>query len=156
MLVLVALVVPAAGLSATGTTTVSGVVGSELSVTTTPASAITLTHASAGSTSTTVSVTSTLPAWALTIHDGSALTPGKMDRVDCVTRSLLTGSLTNSLAWSAPAEGTSGSLSATPAPVKSNGSLIGSVAVNFSQTLSSSDAAASGSCYELTAVWTAT
>lgn len=155
-LAVLALAQPALGVSATGTTTVSGVVGSELSVSTTAAAAMTLTHATPGSSSTTVTVTSTLPTWALTVSDASATTPGKMDKVDCVTRVLLGGSLTNALAWSAPVEGTSGSLSATPATVKSNGALVGSVAVNFTQSLAAGDGAASGSCYELTATWTAT
>jgi hypothetical protein len=156
LLTALAFTVPAAGLAATGTTAVSGVVSSELSVSSTSAAAMTLTHASPGTTSTTVTVTSTLPTWALTIHDASATTPGQLDRVDCVLRSLLSGSLANSLAWSAPGEGTGGSLSAVPAPAKSNGSLIGSVPVNFSQSLGSSEAVAAGSCYELTVTWTAT
>lgn len=151
-----ALAAPALGVSATGTTTVSGVVGSELSVTSTAASAMTLTHAVTGTSSTTVTVTSTLPAWTLTVSDALATTPGKMDKVNCATRALLGGGLTNALSWSAPAEATSGSLSATPATVKSNGSLIGAVAVNFSQGLVAGDTVTSGDCYELTVTWTAT
>jgi hypothetical protein len=68
----------------------------------------------------------------------------------------LGGSLNNALAWSAPAAGTSGVLSATPATVKANGSLVEVVNVNLAQAIDATEDLAVGDCYQVTLTWTAT
>jgi hypothetical protein len=142
--------------AATGTSEVPGVAGSELSVVAATPSAMTFTPSTDGTSSTLVTVTSTQLSWSLTVHDAGATTPGQMDKVDCVTRAPLGGSLSNPLAWSAPGAGTSGALSATPATVMANGSLAGTVAVDLTQGIDATEDIASGTCYGVTLTWTVT
>ena len=147
---------PAAAAAVGSTTDVSGTVGSELSVVATDPLPMTFSPSIDGVAASTVTVTSTQPSWSLTIHDAGATTPGHMDKVNCATRALLTGSLANALAWAAPGPGTSGSLSGSGAAVKSNGSLVDSVVVNFTQGIGAAEDVALGDCYQLTVTWTVT
>lgn len=145
---------PAAG--ATSTSDATGLVGSELSLTVAAPAAMTFTPSADGASSSLVSVTSTQSSWSLTVHDAAATTPGQMDRVNCVTRAPLGGSLDTALAWTAPGAGTSGSLSGTPATVKANGSLIEAVPVSFTQPVGATEDVATGDCYQVTLTWTVT
>ena len=147
---------PAAAAAVGSTTDVTGVVGSELSVAATDPLPMAFSPSIDGTATSTVTVTSTQPSWSLTIHDAGTTTPGQMDKANCTTRALLTGSLASALAWAAPGPGTSGSLSGTPATVKSNGSLVDSVVVNFTQGIGASEDLAVGDCYQLAVTWTAT
>jgi hypothetical protein len=143
-----------ANAATTAAPTVSGVVGSELSVAvSTPPTPMALTHAAAGTSAAALSIVSTTP-WTLTIHDAGATTPGQMDKVNCTTHAALGGSLANALQWSNSLDATkSGGLSGTPATV-ATGSLVGAVAVGFSQSLGASEALNATDCYELQATFT--
>jgi flagellar capping protein FliD len=146
---------PATAIAATTTApTVSGVVGSELSVAvSTPPTPMALTHAAAGTSAAALSIVSTTP-WTLTIHDASSTTPGQMDKVNCTSSAALGGSLANALQWSNALDSTkSGALSGTPATV-ATGSLVGAATVNFSQSLGASEALNAADCYELQATFT--
>jgi hypothetical protein len=150
-----ALLLPATAMAATSSTsTVSGLVGSELSVSvSTPPPAMALTHAVNGTTTAALTIVSTTP-WTLKVSDAGATTPGYLDKVNCMTSAALTGSLVNALQWANTADGTkSGALSATAATV-ATGTLGGAVSVLFTQTLGASEALTSGDCYQLTATWT--
>jgi hypothetical protein len=121
---------------------------SALTVTvTTPPPTMSLSHAVTGTTSMVLAVVSPL-AYTMTINDSSSTTPGYMDRVNCVTRALLGGSLGNPLQWSSPTTGASGTLSATPQNVVS-GASPATVQINFTQTLGATEPVTQGDCYEL-------
>jgi hypothetical protein len=128
--------------------------GSELSVVAATPAVMTFTPSTDGAASSVVTVTSTQPSWTLTVHDALATTPGQMDKVNCVTRALVGGGLDSPLSWSAPAAGTSGSLSATPATVKASGAFVDTVTVNFTQAVDPAEDVATGDCYQLTLTWT--
>jgi xanthosine utilization system XapX-like protein len=145
---------------------VAGTVGSELSLAVGTPSAMTLTHASAGSSSSVVTVTSTQPSWTLSIADKETTaggTPGRMDKCiagiptdsDAATAGLQpVYSLLNALQWRVTG-GSFAPLSATPAQVGLVGALIGTRTVEFSQSLDSSDAVAAADQYCLTVSYTA-
>jgi hypothetical protein len=143
-------------LAAGGTSDATGLVGADLSVAAATPALMTFTPSTPGTSSSVVTVTSTQPSWNLTVHDSGVTTPGQMDRVNCVTRAPLGDSLDNALSWSAPAAGTSGSLSGTPATVKANGSLVASVTVNFTQPIGATEDLTAGDCYGVTLTWTVT
>ena len=135
--------------------TVTGTIGSEVTIgVTTPPATMTITHATPGSTSTVLAITSTLPSWTLTIQDNGATTPGKLDRVNCITRVASGGSLTNALGWADASAATSGSLSGSAATVRSAGSLIGTETVSYTQSLGASEAVNAGDCYQLDLTFT--
>lgn len=149
--VLGALALPGSALAVDTTSTVSGAVGSELSLSVAAPSAMTMTHATPGSTSSTVTVTSTALSWTLSIRDAGATTPGYMDRV--------TGTgpagLANPLQWKLGSSGTYNNLSATAATI-TTGSLVQAVQVDFRQTLGASEAVTATDTYGLTATYTVT
>lgn len=120
----------------------------------TPPVQMTITHATPGTSSMIVSVVSVL-TYTMTIHDGSATTPGFMDRVTCATTSLVGGSLGRPLHWASPTTGASGDLSATPATV-ATGVLLDTVQVDFTQTLDAAESVAQGDCYYLPVTITVT
>ena len=132
-------------------TVVGGTVGSELSLAVATPAVMTLTHASPGTTSSLVTVTSTAPSWTLKVSDGSGTTPGFMDKI------LGSGpaSLTDPLEWKLSSSGTYNNLSATPATVRT-GSLVGTALVDFRQTLDAADNVAAADTYNLTATFTVT
>jgi hypothetical protein len=132
----------------------TGIVGSQLSLVVSTPAVMTFTPSTDGVASSLVTVTSTQPSWSLTVHDALATTPGQMDEVNCVTRALAGGSLGTALFWSAPAEGTSGSLSSTPATVKAGGAFVDTVTVNFTQAVDPAEDLATGDCYQVTLSWT--
>lgn len=139
------------GTSLAADTVVGGTVGSELSLAVATPAVMSLTHATPGTTSSLVTVTSTQPSWDLKISDGSGTTPGFMDRV------LGSGpaSLTNPLKWKLSTSGTYNNLSATPTTV-TTGSLVGAALVDFRQDLAAGDNVASADTYNLTATFTVT
>jgi flagellar capping protein FliD len=146
---------PATAIAATSTApTVSGIIGSELSVAvSTPPTPMALTHAADGTSAAALSVVSTTP-WTLTIHDASTTTPGQMDKVNCTSHAPLGGSLANAMQWANALDATkSGALSGTPATV-ATGNLVGVATVNFSQSLGASEALVAADCYELQATFT--
>jgi len=154
--VMLAILVPSSALAASTPTDVTGTVASELAVTATPPAAMTLSHSANGSASSTVTVSSTLTSWNLTVRDAGVLTPGQMDRVDCTTRIPTTGSLANALTSTAPTPGTSGSFSGSAATVRAGGTGVEAIAVNFGQSLGATESVTAGDCYQLTVTWTAT
>jgi hypothetical protein len=141
---------PATALASTTASVVSGTVGSELSVAAATPAAMTLTHATPGTTSSLVTVTSTQPSWTLQINSGDA-TPGHMDRV------LGSGpaTLSNPLEWRLDPSGSYSDLSATPATV-TTGSLVGTALVDFRQSLAASDGVSATDSYSETVTYTVT
>jgi hypothetical protein len=141
------LVLPASGLAAD--TVVAGAVGSEVSLAVATPAVMALTHATPGTASSLVTVTSTEPSWDLQVSDNSATTPGYMDRV------IGSGpaSLTNPLQWKLSTSGTWNNLSATPTTV-TTGSLVGAALVDFRQDLAAADGVATADTYSLTATFT--
>jgi hypothetical protein len=132
-------------------TVVGGTVGSELSLAVATPALMTLTHATSGTTSSLVTVTSTAPSWTLKISDGSGTTPGFMDKV----AGSGPASLTNPVEWKLSTSGTYNNLSATPATV-TTGSLVGTALVDLRQTLAAADSVAVADTYNLTATFTVT
>ena len=154
-LALAALLPASAAQAASTSQTVSGTIGSELTLSvTTPPADMSITHTTPGSTSTVLAVVSTLGSWTLSIQDNGATTPGKLDRVDCITRSPTSGSLANALSWADPGASTSGTLSSSPATVKSGSGLISAETVNYTQSLGAAESVNAGDCYELSATYT--
>jgi flagellar capping protein FliD len=150
-----ALVLPGSALAATtDTDTVSGTVGSELSVSTNGDRTLSAFSPSTdGTASSTVSISSTAASWTLSIKDPGATTPGQMDKVDCGDSSvLLGGSLASALAWAVPS-GNSGSLSGSNATVRA-GASVEDVTVNFTQAIGATEDLTSGDCYALSVLWT--
>ena len=153
----IALLAPTGASAASSTTdsTVDGTAGAELSLAVATPALMTFTHSSPATSTSLVTVTSTSPNWTLTVADQDAsgsTTPGRMDKVNCVTGALLGGSLANALEWSA--DGTTfNSLSGTSATVTS-GSLVGETTVTYRQALGASEDVALGDCYRLTPSYT--
>jgi hypothetical protein len=138
--------------------TVSGLGGTELSLSAATPAALVLTHATPATSTSLVTVTSTSPSWTLSVSDNDASgsgTPGFMDKVNCATHALLGGSLTNALQWSNNGGSSYNALSATPATVKT-GSLVDTQLVTYRQSLGASEAVSAGDCYELTTTYTVT
>lgn len=146
-------VAPAASPAAETTTNVTATVSSELSVgVSTPPATMLLSRSTPGASTAVLDITSTTP-WTVTVHDAAAGTPGHMDEVDCVTRAAGTGSLAGALKWENSAGATSGSLSGTPATV-ATGDLLGTVTVDFEQSIGASEEVAANDCYQLTTTFT--
>jgi hypothetical protein len=150
---LAALVVTAApAAAATQTQTVSGLVGTELSLAvTTPPTPMTFSNSSDGTSSAVLAITST-SSWTLSIKDAASTTPGQMDKVDCVTRAAGTGSLSDPLQWAVPA-GNSGTLTGSDQTV-ATGFGIAVKTVNFTQTVPATEGLSAGDCYQLTSTFT--
>jgi len=142
---------PGSALAIDTTSDVTGAVGSELSLAVATPAAMTFTHATPGTTTSLVTVTSTALSWTLSIRDAGATTPGQMDRV--------TGSgpatLTNPLQWKLSTASTYNNLSGTAATV-TTGSLVGAVLLDFRQPLTASESVQFGDTYGLTATYTVT
>jgi hypothetical protein len=141
--------------SSSSTATIAGLPGAELSLSVATPAAMTFTHSAAGTSTSAVSVVSTSPNWTLSVSDQDASgsgTPGRMDKVNCVSGALLGGALTNPLQWSADAT-TFANLSSSPATV-ATGSLVGGATVTYRQSLAASEAVALGDCFRLTATYT--
>jgi hypothetical protein len=148
-----ALALPGTALAASDTDTVSGTVGSELSISTSGnVSLSAFSPSTDGAGSSTVSISSTQSSWTLSIKDSGLTTPGQLDKVDCDTREALSGSLASALAWAVPS-GNSGSLSGTDATVRT-GASVEDVTVNFTQAIGATEDLVQDDCYELAAVWT--
>ena len=145
-----ALALPGSALAVDTTSTVSGAVGSELSLAVAAPSVMTLTHSTPGTASSLVTVTSTSLSWTLSIRD-AVTTPGLMDRV------LGSGpdTLTNPLQWKLSTSGTYNDLTASAATVKT-GSLVGTALVDFRQALGASEPVQAADTYNLTATYTVT
>ena len=149
--VLGALALPGSAMAVDTTSTVSGAIGSELSLAVAAPAVMSMTHATPGATSSMVTVTSTALSWTLSIRDAGATTPGYMDRV--------TGTgpagLSNPLEWKLSSSGSYNNLSASPATV-TTGSLVQAVQVDFRQALGASEAVTATDTYGLTATYTVT
>ncbi len=149
--VLGALALPGSAFAADTTSEVVGAIGSELSLSVATPPAMTMTHATSGTTSSLVTVTSTQTSWTLSIRDAGADTPGHMDRVTGTGPA----SLSEPLQWSLNGSGTFYDLSATPATVKT-GSLVGTALVDFRQPLGAAEGVRATDVYKLTATYTVT
>lgn len=150
--VLGAMALPGSALAADTTSTVSGAIGSELSLAVATPAVMTITHSTPGTTSSLVTVTSTSLSWTLSIRDASgSATPGHMSRV--------TGggpdTLENPLEWSLNGSGTFQGLTASPATVKT-GALVGTALVDFRQPLGATEGVNATDTYNLTATYTVT
>ncbi len=143
------LVLPAASMAASTTSTVSGTIGAELSLSASTPGAMVLTHAAPATTTSLVTVTSTQPSWTLSIKDAAVSNPGHMVKLGAPT-----SVLENALQWSN--DGTTFSdLSGTAATVKS-GALVDTANVTFKQSLGSTEDLAQGDVYNLVATYTVT
>lgn len=149
-----ALALPGAASAATATSDVTGTVGSEVSVSAPDVTLSSFSPSTDGTGSSVVSVTSTLASWNLTLHDAALTTPGQMDKVDCTTRVLATGSLASALAFSGPAG--SGSVSAAAAAVRTGGASSEDVTVSFTQGIGATEDVVVNNCYEMQLTFTAT
>lgn len=147
---MVALAAPAA--ASADDSVVSGTVGSELSVSAPDSPLTTFSPATDGTGSTNVTVSST-GTWSLALSDATVLTPGQMDKVDCVTGVPTTGSLATALAYSAP-DG-NGSVSAAPAVVET-GVSVQDVTVNYTQGIGAAEDLVADDCYRATVTYSAT
>ena len=150
-----ALALPASATAASTNSQVTGIAGAELSlVAATPAQMV-ITHAVPGAASSLVAVTSTQPAWNLSIKDGGGdSTLGRMDK--CNALGALDNplvSLTNPLEWKVGANAFA-PLSGVDAGVGA-GSLVQAYTVDFQQSLGVAEAVTAGSLYCLTVTYTA-
>jgi hypothetical protein len=145
-------VLPATAGAASTTSVVTGVVGSELSLSAATPSNIALTHAVAGTASSVITVTSTQTSWTLKIKDAGATTPGQMDKTSGAAGS--PSSLANALDWRLTA-GSFAALSGSDATV-TTGSLVGTATVDFRQALGATEGVTDGDVYSLTATYTVT
>lgn len=133
---------------------VAGVGGSELAITVATPAAMTFTPSTDGAATSLVTVTSTAPAWTLSVLDQSATTPGKLDKVDCVTGASTGGGLANPLQWSTDGIAFN-DLSGTAATV-ATGTLVDAKTVTYKQQVDPGDGVALAACYQLTATYTVT
>lgn len=140
----------AAAHAATSTSTVSGVIGTELSLAIASPAGMTITHATPGSTSSLVTVTSTNLSWTLSIKDAAASNAGHMYLVSSPTTVL-----TNPLEWSNNGGSSYSNLSGTNATVKS-GSLVDTATVTYRQTLGAAENVTAADVYNLVATFTVT
>jgi hypothetical protein len=101
-----------------------------------------------------VAVTGVGSAWTLTVRDPGSTTPGYMDRADCVSGTLLGGSLIIPMAWSSNV-GTSGTLNGTAATVR-EGNGVEAITIAYRQNLAPTDAVTSLDCFKLSLELTVT
>jgi hypothetical protein len=142
-----ALAAPGSALAVGGTSPVSATVGTELSLAAATPSLMTMTHATPGTSSSVVTVTSTQASWTLSIADNNTGTnAGKM------LKSVGSTPLTNALQWS-PDNSTFNNLTASAVSVGS-GALVGTKTVYFKQSLAAADATAAADNYALTVAYT--
>jgi hypothetical protein len=148
--VLGALALPGSAMAVDTTAPVGAAVGSELSLAVATPAVMTLTHATPGTASSLVTVTSTQPTWTLSIRDAGVTTPGHLDR------GVGTGpsSLSNPLEWRLSG-GSYNNLTATAAPV-TTGSLVGTALVEYRQALASTEQVNAAETYSLTSTFTVT
>jgi hypothetical protein len=144
-----ALLAPSTAPAATGASVVNATVGSELSLAIAVPAPMILTHSTAGSASSLVTVTSTQLSWTLSIADSNTgANAGHMLKAADGTP------LQNALLWSAD-NSTFSALSGTPATV-GTGSLVGTKMVYFRQPLAPTESVATGDNYTLTVAYTVT
>lgn len=154
------LAVPGTALAATESSDsdVTGVVAANLALSVGTPAQMSLTHISNATSTSLVTVTSTSLSWTLSIRDQDASlsgTPGRMDKVNCVTGALLGGSLESPIEWSGNLGSTYSNLTGTPATVMT-GSLVDAKTVTYRQVLGASEDVAAGECYKLRATFTVT
>ncbi|HEX2015715.1 MAG TPA: hypothetical protein VGN69_03395 [Solirubrobacteraceae bacterium] len=143
----IALLVPGSAAAAGGSSPVNATVGTELSLAAATPTLMTLTHASAGTSSSVVTVTSTQASWTLSIADNNTGTnAGKM------LKSVGSTPLTDPLQWS-PDNSTFNNLTASAVSV-GTGALVGAKTVYFKQPLEAADATAAADNYALTVAYT--
>jgi hypothetical protein len=144
-----ALLAPSAASAASSSSVVDATVGSELSLGIAVPAPMILTHSTAGSSSSLVSVVSTQLSWTLSIADSNTgANAGHMIRASDGTP------LQNPLLWSAD-NTTFSALSGTPAPV-GTGALVGTKMVYFRQPLAPTESVKTGDNYTLTVAYTVT
>jgi len=136
----VLLALPASSMAADQNATVSGVVGTELSLAAATPGAMTFSPSTDGTASSAVTVTSTQPSWTLSILDQSATTPGHLDKASGV------GSLTDPLEFRLSGAGSYSSLSGSAQTV-TTGSLVDTKTVDYRQQIEATEDIAAGDAY---------
>ena len=149
-----ALALPVASQAATGTSTVAGTVGTELSVAAATPAALSFNHTTPATTSSVVTVTSTQLAWTLSISDNNTgANTGKMLKTAGAGAAAVGSPLANALQW-APDGTTFTNLTATPAAVGVPGTLVGTKTVTYKQALGAAENVTAADAYQLTALLT--
>lgn len=148
---LTALALPGQALAVDLTTTASGTVAPELSLSVTTPAAMTFSPSTDGTSSSAVTVTSTAASWTLSVRDASLTTPGYMDRVTGTGPT----SLASPLEWKLSTSSTWTGLSGTAATV-ATGSLIDTKTVDLRQQIGATEAVAAGDAYSIVLTFTVT
>jgi len=133
------------------TSTVTGAIGTELSLAVATPAAMTITHGTPGASSSIVTVTSTNALWTLSLTDASGSTnPGHMNKVGAPTNFL-----SDALQWSSNGGTTWNNLVASGGPSVGTGSLVGTKTVNYQQQLAVGENVTALDAYTLTVTYTA-
>jgi hypothetical protein len=150
-----ALAIPSTALAASTPSVVTGLVGTELSLSASTPAVIPLSHATAGTSSQVVTVVSTQPTWTLTVADSNTGANNGHMLKTLGTGSAPVGSpLDLALQWS-PNGTTFNDVTGNPATV-GTGALVGTKTVTLKQALDNLDAVTTGDTYALTLNYTAT
>jgi hypothetical protein len=149
-----ALAIPSTALAASTPSVVTGLVGTELSITATTPAVIPLSHATPGTSTQVVTVVSTQPSWTLTVADNNTgANAGHMLKT-LGTGSAPVGSPLNlALQWSP--DGTTFNNVTGSAATVGTGALVGAKTVTLKQALDNLDAVTTGDTYALTLNYTA-
>ena len=138
----------------TKTSTVSGLIGDELSLAVATPALLTFTHADPGTSSSLATVTSTHLSWTLSIADNNNGTnSGHMLKTAGAGPAAVGTPLDNALQWKST--GSFADLTGSGATVKT-GSLIGTATVDYKQSLGASENVALSDAYQLTVKLTVT
>ena len=153
ILAVAALALPAASQAATSTSTVSGLVGTELAVSAATPSTLSFNHTTPATASSVVTVTSTQLSWTLSVADNNTGTnTGHMLKTAGGGTAAVGSPLATALQW-APDASTFADLSGTNATV-GTGTLVGTKTVTFKQALDAAENVTAGDSYQLTVKYT--
>lgn len=145
----VAAFTPAAAQAATDDAVVAASVGSELTMSAANPAGMTLTHATPGTTSGAVTVTSTASSWSLSIRDNAAT--GAVGNMRLTTDA--NQALENALEFRLAGGGAYSALTGTNQAVTS-GALNDSKTIEFRQSLGATEDVIAGNNYDLTVLYT--
>jgi hypothetical protein len=149
-----ALAIPSTALAASTPSVVTGLVGTELSITAATPAVIPLTHATPGTSSQVVTIISTQASWTLTIADqNTGANAGHMLKTLGLGSAPVGSPLNLALQWS-PDGTTFNNVTGSPATV-GTGALVGTKTVSLKQALDNLDAVTTGDTYALTLNYTA-
>jgi hypothetical protein len=154
VLVAAALAIPSTALAASTPSVVTGLVGTELSISAATPAVIPLTHAAPGTSNQLVSVISTQASWTLTVADSNTgANAGHMLKTLGLGSAPVGTPLDLPLQWS-PDNTTFSNVTGSAATV-GTGSLVGAKTVYLKQALDNLDAVTTGDTYALTLNYTA-